>query len=170
MSQQRSFPNDVAAVTEARYYVLGALGRLTPEVADAVAVIVSELAANVVRHTSSDFTVSIERSDAEIRVAVSDRDPSIPIARAPQPDETSGRGLQLVQALAANWGVISAGDQSGKTVWFTIEVRASVDEMAHHRVESVPARDRSATRTPSGPPSGAILSPGTAPAVRQRFG
>ena len=35
-----------------------------PEVSDAVAVIVSELAANVVRHTSSEFTVSIERSDA----------------------------------------------------------------------------------------------------------
>jgi anti-sigma regulatory factor (Ser/Thr protein kinase) len=156
MSQERSFPSNVAAVTDARIYVLGALGPLTPDIADAVAIIVSELATNVVLHTSSEFTVNIERSDAEIRVAVSDRDPNIPVARTPRPDETSGRGLQLVQALAADWGVSAADDRVGKTVWFTVSLRGSVDETSHHSAESVPARGPSATRTPDARPNGPI--------------
>jgi anti-sigma regulatory factor (Ser/Thr protein kinase) len=156
MSQERLFPNDVGAVKDARRYVLGALGRLTPELADAVAVIVSELAANVVRHTSSEFTVSVERSDAEIRVAVRDRDPSSPIARSPEPDEASGRGLTLVHALASDWGVISAHDGLGKAVWFTVALRANVDETSHHPAESVPRRDRSAPRRSDTPKRGAI--------------
>ena len=36
--------------------------------------------------------------------------------RAPQPNEASGRGLQIVQQLATEWGVLPSADGHGKTV------------------------------------------------------
>ena len=122
MTHERTFPNSPTAVAEARHYTLDALGSLTPDVADAVALMVSELATNVVRHTASHFTVGVDRSGPTIRVAVADRGAGHPNLRTPGLGETGGRGLQIVQSLAADWGVDSRRDGSGKTVWFTIVV------------------------------------------------
>jgi len=127
MTEARTFPNEAGSVTEARRYVLHALGNLAPGVGEAVAVMVSELAANAVRHTASDFTVGIERNESEIRIAVSDSGSGSPTVRAPKQTEPSGRGLQLVSALAAEWGVISSPAAAGKTVWFTIGAQPQVD-------------------------------------------
>ena len=71
-----------------------------------IAVMVSELAANAVRHTGSHFTVTVDRLPDRIRVEVGDSGPGDPVVRAPDPAELSGRGLQIVRALAADWGVI----------------------------------------------------------------
>jgi anti-sigma regulatory factor (Ser/Thr protein kinase) len=128
VNHERTFPGRATSVTEARHYVLDALGGIPPVVADAVAVMVSELTANAVRHTTSLFTVSVDHTAPEIRVAVSDSGPGYPVVRSPEPTETSGRGLQIVQALAADWGVIPARDGPGKSVWFTIGVPSSLDE------------------------------------------
>jgi anti-sigma regulatory factor (Ser/Thr protein kinase) len=128
MSPQRRFPNEPASVSEARRYTLQTLAGLAPQLSDAVAVMVSELAANAVRHTGLHFTVTIDRSDALIRVAVSDGGPGSPIVRSPEPIEPSGRGLQIVQALAADWGVVPASEPPGKTVWVTVVPEVSLDE------------------------------------------
>ncbi|MDQ1449019.1 MAG: serine/threonine-protein kinase RsbW [Actinomycetota bacterium] len=122
MSPQRRFPNEATSVSEARRYTLAAVDDLSPQVADAVAVMVSELAANAVRHTGSHFTLSIDRSPELIRIAVTDGGSGSPIVKNPEPVEPSGRGLQIVQALAADWGVIPASEPPGKTVWFTVAV------------------------------------------------
>jgi two-component sensor histidine kinase len=103
---------------------------LSPQIADAVAVMVSELAANAVRHTGSHFTLTIDRSPELIRIAVTDGGSGSPIVKNPEPVEPSGRGLQIVQALAADWGVIPASEPPGKTVWFTIAVDTPLEEQS----------------------------------------
>jgi anti-sigma regulatory factor (Ser/Thr protein kinase) len=128
MSEQRRFSNDAASVRDARRFVLDAVGGVPPAAADAIAVMVSELAANAVRHTVSHFTVTVDRLPDRIRVEVGDSGPGDPVVRAPDPAELSGRGLQIVRALAGDWGVIPAAGMQGKTVWFTIAVDPAVDE------------------------------------------
>jgi anti-sigma regulatory factor (Ser/Thr protein kinase) len=78
----------------------------------------SELAANAVLHSDSGrpgetFTVRIESSPgAHLRIEVEDGGgPWL----APAPDPGSGRGLDIVGVLAADWGVTIS--PAGRTVW-----------------------------------------------------
>ena len=86
--------------------------------ADEVILCLSELAANAVLHSDSGrpggaFTVRIDSSPgAHIRIEVEDDGgPWL----APAPDPGSGRGLDIVGVLAADWGV--AISPAGRTVW-----------------------------------------------------
>jgi serine/threonine-protein kinase RsbW len=86
--------------------------------ADEVILCLSELAANAVLHSNSrrpggTFTVRIgSRPGADIRLEVED-DGGPWLASAPDPG--SGRGLDIIGALAAEWGV--ATSPAGRTVW-----------------------------------------------------
>ncbi|MGW3682217.1 ATP-binding protein [Streptomyces prasinus] len=82
--------------------------------------LVAELAANVVLHgriPGWDFSLSLARDDARgvIRIEVSDTHPGSPVPTAAAADEEHGRGLTLVDALAARWGV-TGRTGPGKTV------------------------------------------------------
>ena len=57
------------------------------------------------------------RSDT-LRVDVEDCNGLPPTVQDPGPGEESGRGLRLVDTLAAAWGVIPNGP--GKSVWFEV--------------------------------------------------
>ncbi|MFI9627120.1 ATP-binding protein [Streptomyces sp. NPDC052042] len=88
-----------------------------------VALVVAELAANAVRHgrvRSRNFLLSAtyETSVRRIRVEVSDACPELPPVdpSSPAGDEESGRGLVLVDVLAARWGAVPR-TPFGKTVW-----------------------------------------------------
>jgi serine/threonine-protein kinase RsbW len=85
---------------------------------DEVILCLSELAANAVVHSDSrkpggTFTVRITTCPgAYIRIEVDDHGgPWL----APAPDPGSGRGLDIVGVLAAEWGV--AASPVGRTVW-----------------------------------------------------
>ena len=86
--------------------------------ADEVILCLSELAANAVLHSDSrrpggTFTVRIESSPgAHIRIEVEDDGGPW---RATAPDPGSGRGLDIIRVLAAEWGV--AASRAGRTVW-----------------------------------------------------
>ena len=123
MTEERTFPNDPASIPQARRYARQVLTGVAADLADAVAVMVSELATNSVRHTATEFTVSIDRGPHEIRVAVTDAGDQQPTLRSPGPTEPTGRGLQIVTALADDWGVAEMVDRPGKTVWFNVAVR-----------------------------------------------
>ena len=86
--------------------------------ADEVILCLSELAANAVLHSDScrpggTFSVRIEGCrGAYIRIEVEDDGgPWL----APAPDPASGRGLDIIRVLAADWGV--AASPAGRTVW-----------------------------------------------------
>lgn len=90
------------------------------ELSDDVAVIVAELAANAVVHgyvPGRDFELRLKALGADgIRIEMSDaRAERRPEMCAKAIDAEAGRGLHLVEALAAKWGV--AERVVGKTVW-----------------------------------------------------
>ncbi|WP_328769167.1 ATP-binding protein [Streptomyces sp. NBC_00286] len=103
------------AVPEVRRAVREYLARPCPE----VQLCVSELLANVINHLGegTPVTVRLARTDGgRARLEVSDPDAyAWLIRRRPGPDDETGRGLLLLDAVALRWGV----DQGtgGKTVW-----------------------------------------------------
>jgi anti-sigma regulatory factor (Ser/Thr protein kinase) len=84
-----------------------------------VKLVVTELATNAVRHGRSAFSVEIHPHGACVRVSVRDASRARPTPRD-NPMAPSGRGLRLIDAIAARWGAEIAGD--GKVVW--AELRA----------------------------------------------
>lgn len=81
----------------------------------------SELVANALIHTHSDVHLEVRCTAERARVAVRDRDPSTPRVNGLRSQETSGRGLAIVNALAADWGFRVADHE--KVVWFEIDLR-----------------------------------------------
>ena len=120
MRETRSFPEQPESVTAARWFATGVLRHLSPEVTATVELLVSELATNCIRHTDSAFDLTIIQAGREIRVEATDYDDAgKPTMRSPKPADPSGRGLRIVDALAAAWGV-EHRSAHGKTVWFTV--------------------------------------------------
>ncbi|MFD7432730.1 ATP-binding protein [Streptomyces sp. NPDC059818] len=92
---------------------------------DTVALLVAEPAANAVLHgrvPGRDFELRLMYPYEEagvVRIEVSDTDETRPnpsVARQPAPDADGGRGLLVVESIAARWGV-SDRVGPGKTVW-----------------------------------------------------
>ncbi|MFJ2304650.1 ATP-binding protein [Streptomyces sp. NPDC087787] len=88
---------------------------------DTVVLVVAELAANAVLHgrvPGRDFALALflEEGRDVVRIEVTDTHPARPARMAPGPDQDGGRGLVLVDALAADWGVRDRLGP-GKTVW-----------------------------------------------------
>jgi anti-sigma regulatory factor (Ser/Thr protein kinase) len=88
------------------------------KVADTARLLVSELVTNAVFHAHSPVEVRVRRGDEALRVEVRDGDPAPPLRCDPQPWSTTGRGVALVDSLAAAWGTERTGD--GKIVWFEL--------------------------------------------------
>jgi anti-sigma regulatory factor (Ser/Thr protein kinase) len=110
-------PDQVAA---ARHFALGAIGQTACDPND-LGLIVSELATNACVHAHRPFTVSVERRGSQVVIDVADAGPGS-IAMQPRASSgTSGRGLQIVAAIAQNWGV--QNHQHGKSVWAVLECR-----------------------------------------------
>jgi anti-sigma regulatory factor (Ser/Thr protein kinase) len=91
-------------------------------VTEDVKLLVSELVTNAVRHPRTDGPIELvlERDSGRVRVEVSDPGDGFrkPRVGAPPPDALGGRGLLIVDRLAAAWGV-SPGKPT--RVWFEID-------------------------------------------------
>ncbi|MCW2882711.1 MAG: putative anti-sigma regulatory factor, serine/threonine protein kinase [Sphaerisporangium sp.] len=117
----QKFANAACQVKAARSFVAGLLGDEHP-CRDNAVLLTSELAGNVIRHAvEQDFLVSVAFATGNVLVAVEDGGSTkIPTLLKPQEDETSGRGLMLVNSLAAKWGF--QRDPAGTVVWFELSV------------------------------------------------
>jgi anti-sigma regulatory factor (Ser/Thr protein kinase) len=120
MRSERTFPSTTQSIVRARRFAAELLVGVDRDVADSIVVMVSELVTNSVRHAASEFTLSLERDHQSMRVAVTDTGEQQPSLRNPAPTEQSGRGLQIVDALSDDWGVIETAGRGGKTVWFVV--------------------------------------------------
>jgi anti-sigma regulatory factor (Ser/Thr protein kinase) len=92
-----------------------------PELSDDVEEIVSELTTNAVQASEQAGTAVVVRlilTTVSVAVEVYDRAPGVPVACAPGPGAESGRGLQIVAALAADWGW--GPTANGKVTWAEI--------------------------------------------------
>ena len=147
MIRKARFPADQRSVLHARRLVSDAVVDVPDHVSEALALITSELATNAVRHGPSGFEIRIEQRSDCIHIEVEDDGGGAPIVRAPGLSETSGRGLQIVGALADEWGVIPRDGSEGKTVWARVTLPA-VDD----RLSARPTAPRiEMTATPGGP-------------------
>lgn len=85
---------------------------------DDALLVTSELVGNAVRHGGRRVALHLLLSDDALRISVSDGSSVLPQQRATDDDGESGRGMAIVRALAADWGVTGTGD--GKTVWVLV--------------------------------------------------
>lgn len=85
------------------------------DLASTVALVATELVANVVRHarTTMEFTLGLR--EGRICLAVRDGSRLLPRPKDPALNEAGGRGLHLIRELTDGWGVLPIPD--GKVVW-----------------------------------------------------
>ncbi|MGD0747967.1 MAG: SpoIIE family protein phosphatase [Acidimicrobiales bacterium] len=117
----RHFPATAASVAQARRFLLLQLPEGSGEDADALVLMLSELATNAVRHAASEYVVSVRVAGGgrDVLVEVSDAAGGYPVPQEQSGDAPHGRGLHIVQALADAWGIEMQRDRPGKTVWFS---------------------------------------------------
>jgi hypothetical protein len=85
---------------------------------DDVLLATSELVTNAILHGGGTVVVTVWPGRDGLRVQVADDGGTSPQPNRDHPgDEESGRGLFIVDALTARWGVIPKTDGPGKTVW-----------------------------------------------------
>jgi serine phosphatase RsbU (regulator of sigma subunit)/anti-sigma regulatory factor (Ser/Thr protein kinase) len=105
-----------AAVRVARAFVeREALARGAASIVDDGALVAAELIANAVQHGAHPVSVTVSGDADLIRVEVRDGNPRPPVRPAVNLSNMTGRGLALIAALAASWGVEREG--AGKLVW-----------------------------------------------------
>jgi anti-sigma regulatory factor (Ser/Thr protein kinase) len=113
------FAQELSSAGEARCFVGQSCRDWAAEdVVEVAVLLTSELVTNGVVHGHSAVKVEVARSEAALRVAVSDEGAGIPVVVTPSDVDEHGRGLALVRDLSASWGVMAPG--VGKTVWFTL--------------------------------------------------
>lgn len=86
------------------------------DVADDAMLVVSELVTNAVIHAGSHCELRAGLSDAALRLQVVDHGDGMPDPQTAGSKDEHGRGLLLVSALCAAWGV-EALPGGGKIVW-----------------------------------------------------
>lgn len=85
---------------------------------DFAELLVSELVTNAVLHARTSITLQVRRTESGVRIEVIDASPRSPQPRDYSDQATTGRGLTLVESLAAAWGM--EPHDRGKTVWFEL--------------------------------------------------
>ncbi|HET6811479.1 MAG TPA: ATP-binding protein [Acidimicrobiales bacterium] len=104
-----------AAAAAARRFVSGCLAGAPEDAVANAELIISELVTNSILHAGTAVRIGLKELGPVVRLEVGDQDRNRPEAKRYSPEAGTGRGLQLVEALALAWGVDSGPD--GKTVW-----------------------------------------------------
>ncbi|MFJ5876878.1 ATP-binding protein [Streptomyces sp. S1] len=126
-----TLPSEPASVPAARRYVAEVLTAWglddSSDQADAVRLIVSELATNAVLHTfgrSPSFTVGVRLEHGErLHVGVTDSHPRRPRRLPAAVQQDNGRGMAIIRSLAAQSGgrlSVTPTEDGGKTVGVTL--------------------------------------------------
>ncbi|NEW72004.1 ATP-binding protein [Streptomyces rhizosphaericus] len=103
------------------------------EAAEVGELVLSELVTNALRvRVPNDRLVEVRIArlldEGVLRLEVSDAGEGKPEVRKPEEDETGGRGLLLVEALAHRWGCERRACGIGKTVWAELKAPDLVPE------------------------------------------
>lgn len=93
---------------------------------DDVTLLVSELVTNAVRHGIGPIELFMTYRGGRLRCEIRDDGAEAPRLRSAAVDDTSGRGLELVdrltRELGGDWGVIPNDGRTGKSVYVTVPV------------------------------------------------
>ena len=116
-------PASPEAPRKARESLRRTCGRTTPgHLLHDAELLTSEIVTNVVKHAGGMITIVVECDARKLSVAVADDSPDQPVVRRSATTDLGGRGMQLVDRLAARWGCKPRADGTGKIVWFRIAV------------------------------------------------
>jgi anti-sigma regulatory factor (Ser/Thr protein kinase) len=119
MSSQRiELAADVASSSTARRFIHEALDQAADEVRANAVFLISEVVTNAVLHARGPLTIEVRQKGRAYRIAVSDRSRTPPAPKGHRVDDATGRGLHLLDRLAAAWGW--APSRTGKVVWFDV--------------------------------------------------
>jgi len=125
-------PADPTASSLARRFVRDRLREwaVDEEVSDNAQLCVSELVTNAVIHTGTQSRIAVRLDDERLLVSVTDRGRRGIVRQTyDEPMVSSGRGLLIVDTLAAAWSFEHGIE--GTTVWFELEADApAYDEVA----------------------------------------
>ncbi|MFG1660768.1 MULTISPECIES: ATP-binding protein [Micromonospora] len=89
-------------------------------VCDTVMLLTSELIANAVRHAPPPLCLQLDVDQHRVRVEVSDSNPVPPLLTCPDFETVGGRGLLLIDSMAAVWGYTPR--PPGKVVWYEVSL------------------------------------------------
>ncbi len=108
------------SVRTARRFVRATLAETTADGdrVDSAELLVSELVTNALVHAGSQIGLAVDVFVDAVRIQVADDSPDHPVRRQPDESATTGRGWQLVELLADDFGV--ADSRTGKVSWFTL--------------------------------------------------
>lgn len=95
------------------------------DLCDDTATITSELVTNALRAGADVIRVTASITGDRFRIGVQDDAPGLPVPLSLGPNATHGRGLRIVQALSAQWGVVPSHNGSGKEVWAELALTRS---------------------------------------------
>jgi anti-sigma regulatory factor (Ser/Thr protein kinase) len=113
---------DLSAIAPARHWAgerFESAG-LVPQARDLLALLVSELVTNAVRHAAPPVVLRVDVDDERTRVEVDDRGVQLPVLTDPPASAFGGRGVKIVDMLATAWGTERHRTDKGKTVWFEL--------------------------------------------------
>ncbi|MFF2894987.1 ATP-binding protein [Streptomyces sp. NPDC057966] len=140
-SQLRSvlpFQAEPAAVRELRRVVRKQLTawRLSA-LTDEAELVVSELAANVIKHVGRGVVATLVLGAAAglLRIELHDKSYRVPVLGTAACDDECGRGLHLLAGLAADWGTLLTA--TGKAVWCELSADLEARCQRVRRAEAV---------------------------------
>jgi anti-sigma regulatory factor (Ser/Thr protein kinase) len=118
--QRRAFASAPISAGQARRFVESALaGAGLERFAYTAVLLVSELVANAVLHTGTSIDVVVKPAVDRVRIEVHDGSAQLPVRKHYSDMSGTGRGLVLVERMAADWGSERTAD--GKVVWFELD-------------------------------------------------
>lgn len=121
-------PDELSSVATARRFVREKLQEWGVEASvDDAMLVVSELAANALTHAESSYRVRLATTGPALRIEVEDDGSGTPEPKPLTETEEHGRGLHLVGAVAASWGM-EAGLAGGKRVWAELPIAVGTGE------------------------------------------
>jgi anti-sigma regulatory factor (Ser/Thr protein kinase)/putative methionine-R-sulfoxide reductase with GAF domain len=113
----------VDSVALARHFISECVEQVGLRALPDVQLMVSELATNAILHAVSHFDITVEKlEENRARVEVRDFGDGSPQVEAPGLYSEEGRGLQVVNRLANEWGVEEHPGGRGKSIWFIVTV------------------------------------------------
>jgi anti-sigma regulatory factor (Ser/Thr protein kinase) len=120
-TEQLSLPAEAGSVPVARHFLTELVARWHLGSAPDAELALSELVTNAIEHGAGPVEVRFVRQDRALQIDVtSSATGSLPRVLEPPDTAVSGRGLMVVDALAADWG--HRNGQGHVTVWARFDI------------------------------------------------
>ena len=124
-SHRREFPSTPVSAAGARRFVESVLdGTELDHLSYPATMLVSELVANAILHSGTPLEVVVIPDGDRLRVEVHDGSAEMAVRKHYSDMSGTGRGLMLVERMAAEWGCDRTAD-GGKVVWFELDGTAA---------------------------------------------